>query len=127
MELIFFLLMAVIVAMCIAAISMHLNGRKAAAWVCMAIVVISLITFVVGARTGKFKERQAEVKAKFEVTYTVYYSASVAKTFTKIVDEKVYLQSHRGINRLLSGYNQILETTAPIEVVSVRRIQNEIP
>jgi len=51
----------------------------------------------------------------------------VAKTFTKIVDERVCLKSFDGKNRLTTASEKILETTAPIEIVSVRRIQNEIP
>lgn len=56
-----------------------------------------------------------------ELVYTIYWPGNT-KTYTKIVEGDVYLISHRGTNRLKVDGRCIEQTTAPIEIVSYKKI-----
>jgi len=61
---------------------------------------------------------------KCELVYTIYWPGNT-KTYTKIVEGDVYLISHRGTNRLKVGGICIEQTTAPIEIVSYKKIATQ--
>lgn len=61
---------------------------------------------------------------KCELVYAIYWPGNT-KTYRKIVEGDVYLISHRGTNRLKVGGICIEQTTAPIEIVSYKKIATQ--
>lgn len=61
---------------------------------------------------------------QFRTIYRIHYSVNYAKTDTIETRFPTYLNSYDGTNRLKTGLgSDIISTTAPIEIVSCKRIK----
>lgn len=61
---------------------------------------------------------------EYEVTYVVYYP-NHAKTYTMVVEGVPYVECHKGVNYISTGYGYYFESIAPMEIVSYKEVKTE--